>query len=364
MPQITLHNLCKTFANGITAIKDINICINDGEFIVVVGSSGSGKTTLLRIVAGIDKPSSGEVYFNENDVTNINPRDRNISMVFQSYSLYPHMRVYKNLAFPLEIKKVPKAEIFNKVKELSQKLGIYSLLDRKPSELSGGQRQRVALGRALIQSPDVILLDEPLSNLDTQLRYRIQNEILDIHNTIKKTFIYVTHDQIEAMKLGDRIVILEKGIVQQYGTGKELFELPNNLFVAGFLGYPRMNLIKSKIAIVNKTVEFQILNQTVRVHDEEMLKKVFKYDKQEVVVGVRPDEFECGDHNTNMRFFGSVIRSEYAGEKYNIYLSTNSDQICLSHYKEDIIENGRISFDIDLKRTRLFDVDTGQIISA
>ena len=243
MASLSLRHIYKIYPGNVTAVKDVNIEIKDKEFIVLVGPSGCGKSTTLRMIAGLEEISKGELYIGDRLVNDIAPKDRDIAMVFQNYALYPHMTVYENMAFGLKLRKVPKDEIDRKVKEAAKILDLSHLLDRKPKAMSGGQRQRVAMGRAIVRNPQVFLLDEPLSNLDAKLRAQMRTEISKIHKKLGTTFIYVTHDQTEAMTLGDRIVVMKDGIIQQIDTPQNLYERPGNKFVAGFLGSPQMNFI-------------------------------------------------------------------------------------------------------------------------
>jgi multiple sugar transport system ATP-binding protein len=243
MASISLRKLRKTYGNALTVVHDIDLEIKDKEFIILVGPSGCGKSTTLRMIAGLEEISSGELYIGDTLVNDIAPKDRDIAMVFQNYALYPHMTVYKNMAFGLELRKAPKAEIDRKVKEAAKILDIEHLLNRKPKALSGGQRQRVALGRAMVRDPSVFLLDEPLSNLDAKLRTTMRSEISKLHKRLETTFIYVTHDQVEAMTMADRIVVMRDGHIQQVDTPQNLYDHPCNMFVAGFIGSPQMNML-------------------------------------------------------------------------------------------------------------------------
>ena len=243
MSSLSLKNICKKYPNGFEAVKDFNLEIEDKEFIIFVGPSGCGKSTTLRMVAGLEDISSGELYIDGKLVNDVEPKDRDIAMVFQNYALYPHMTVYDNMAFGLKLRKVPKDEIDKKVREAAEILDLSALLDRKPKALSGGQRQRVAMGRAIVRKPKVFLMDEPLSNLDAKLRVQMRIEIAKLHQNLGTTIIYVTHDQTEAMTLGTRIVVMKAGIVQQVDTPQNLYEKPANLFVAGFMGSPQMNFL-------------------------------------------------------------------------------------------------------------------------
>ena len=247
MSSVTLKNICKSYSNGFNAVKNVNIDIKDKEFVVLVGPSGCGKSTTLRMIAGLEEISSGELHIGDRLVNDVDPKDRDIAMVFQNYALYPHLSVYDNMAFALKLRKLPKDEIDKKVKEAAKILDLEKVLDRKPKALSGGQRQRVALGRAIVRNPQVFLMDEPLSNLDAKLRTSMRTEISKLHKSLGTTFIYVTHDQVEAMTMADRIVVMKDGIVQQIATPQEIYDNPANMFVAGFIGAPQMNFINVSV---------------------------------------------------------------------------------------------------------------------
>ena len=246
MSNVILKNIKKTYDNNKTVINNINLEINDKEFVVLVGSSGCGKSTLLRMIAGLEDITEGEIYIGDNKVNNVAPKDRDIAFVFQSYALYPHMTVRENIAFGLKMRKTPKAEIDKKVKEAAEILNLTEYLDRKPKQLSGGQRQRVALGRAIVRNPKVFLMDEPLSNLDAKLRVQMRSEIKKLHEKLQTTFIYVTHDQTEALTMGDRVVVLNNGNIAQADTPENIYNNPSNTFVAGFIGSPQMNFINGR----------------------------------------------------------------------------------------------------------------------
>ncbi|MEG2653091.1 MAG: sn-glycerol-3-phosphate ABC transporter ATP-binding protein UgpC, partial [Ruthenibacterium sp.] len=247
MASISLKGIYKIYPGDVTAVSDFNLEIEDKEFIILVGPSGCGKSTTLRMIAGLEEISKGELYIGERLVNDVPPKDRDIAMVFQNYALYPHMTVYKNMAFGLELRKTPKDEIDKRVREAARVLDIEHLLDRKPKALSGGQRQRVALGRAMVRDPAVFLLDEPLSNLDAKLRTSMRTEIIKLHQKLGTTFVYVTHDQTEAMTMGDRIVVMKDGLIQQVDTPQNLYDYPCNMFVAGFIGSPQMNLLDATL---------------------------------------------------------------------------------------------------------------------
>ncbi len=303
---------------GVVAVQDFNIDIKDKEFIVLVGPSGCGKSTTLRMVAGLEDISDGQLYIDGKLCNDVEPKDRDIAMVFQSYALYPHLSVYDNIAFPLKIKKMPKEEIDKKVREAAETLDITQYLDRKPKNLSGGQRQRVAIGRAIVRNPKVLLMDEPLSNLDAKLRNQMRAEIIKLRKKIDTTFIYVTHDQVEAMTLGDRIVVMKDGFVQQIGTPQEVFNHPANLFVSGFIGTPQMNYFDAKL--VNKDDKYSVL-----VDDQEFELSKEKQDRlkakgvkeQDIVLGVRPDHMVLSDKGIKAK----VDVSELMGSSVHLHVT-------------------------------------------
>ena len=282
---------------GVVAVQDFNLEIADKEFIVLVGPSGCGKSTTLRMIAGLEEISGGELYIGDKLMNDVEPKDRDIAMVFQSYALYPHMTVYENMAFSLKLKKTPKDEIDRKVREAAEILDITQYLDRKPKALSGGQRQRVAIGRAIVRDPQVMLMDEPLSNLDAKLRNEMRAEIIKLRQRINTTFVYVTHDQTEAMTLGDRIVIMKDGFIQQIGTPQEVFDHPANLFVAGFIGTPQMNLFDAKLVKNGEKYAVAIGGVTVELSDEKQARlQANNVEPQDVTLGVRPDHLMlCAD---------------------------------------------------------------------
>ena len=292
MASLSLKNVCKVYPNGFVAVKDFNLEIADQEFIIFVGPSGCGKSTTLRMIAGLEEISSGELWIGDKLVNDVEPKDRDIAMVFQNYALYPHMSVYDNMAFGLKLRKVPKAEIDQSVHEAAKILDIEHLLDRKPKALSGGQRQRVAMGRAIVRSPKVFLMDEPLSNLDAKLRVQMRVEISKLHKRLQTTIIYVTHDQTEAMTLGTRIVVLKDGIIQQVDTPQNLYNTPNNIFVAGFIGSPQMNLIDATVAQEGSQVTLKMSDDVIIKLPAEKSKKLIDggYVGKTVVVGIRPED--------------------------------------------------------------------------
>ncbi|MBQ6728406.1 MAG: sn-glycerol-3-phosphate ABC transporter ATP-binding protein UgpC [Clostridia bacterium] len=294
MASLNLKNIYKVYPSGVTAVSDFNLDIEDKEFIVFVGPSGCGKSTTLRMIAGLEEISSGELYIDGNLVNNVAPKDRDIAMVFQNYALYPHMTVYDNMAFGLKLRKMPKAQIDQRVKEAARILGIEMYLSRKPKALSGGQRQRVALGRAIVREPKVFLLDEPLSNLDAKLRSQMRTEITKLHNRLATTFIYVTHDQVEAMTMGTRIVVMKDGFMQQVDTPINLYDHPINQFVAGFIGTPQMNFFTGRLTGTKNAVNIEFGLDKIRLPKDKVnlivnLEKYLNTDR-EIVFGIRPED--------------------------------------------------------------------------
>jgi len=288
MASLSLQHIYKIYSNGFEAVKDFNLEVADQEFIIFVGPSGCGKSTTLRMIAGLEEISSGEFYIDGKLMNDVEPKDRDIAMVFQNYALYPHMTVFDNMAFGLKLRKVPKDEIKQKVEEAARILDLEKLLDRKPKALSGGQRQRVAMGRAIVRNPKVFLMDEPLSNLDAKLRVQMRSEIASLHNRLKATIIYVTHDQTEAMTLGTRIVVLKDGVIMQVDSPQTLYNQPNNLFVAGFIGSPQMNFIDAVVKAEGDKVTLNF-DKTSIVLPAEKAAKVKAYDGKTVVMGIRPE---------------------------------------------------------------------------
>lgn len=303
---------------GVVAVQDFNIDIKDNEFIVLVGPSGCGKSTTLRMVAGLEDISGGELYIDGRLCNDVEPKDRDIAMVFQSYALYPHLTVYDNIAFPLKIAKISKEEIDKKVKEAAETLDITQYLNRKPKNLSGGQRQRVAIGRAIVRNPKVLLMDEPLSNLDAKLRNQMRAEIIKLRQKIDTTFIYVTHDQVEAMTLGDRIVVMKDGFVQQIGTPQEVFDHPVNLFVSGFIGTPQMNYFDAKLVIKNNSYFVIVDDQEFELSKEKQDRlKAKGVKEQDITLGVRPDHMVLADKGIKAK----VDVSELMGTSVHLHVT-------------------------------------------
>ena len=312
---------------GVVAVQEFNLDIKDKEFIVLVGPSGCGKSTTLRMIAGLEEISEGELYIGDRLVNDVAPKDRDIAMVFQNYALYPHMTVYENMAFALKLRHAPKDEIDKKVKEAAEILDITQYLGRKPKALSGGQRQRVAIGRAIVRDPQVMLMDEPLSNLDAKLRNQMRAEIIKLRERINTTFIYVTHDQTEAMTLGDRIVIMKDGFIQQIGTPQEVFNHPYNLFVATFIGTPQMNMFENaKLVKADGKYAVQLDNQTVVLSDEKQAKLAANnVAEQDVVLGVRPEHIEL----TAGGIEGKVDVSEMMGSTVHLHVTSMGRDVVL-----------------------------------
>ena len=289
MAQVTLRNLVKKFSEEVVAVNNVNLEIEDKEFVVLVGPSGCGKTTTLRMVAGLEDISAGEIYIGDRLVNDVPPKDRNIAMVFQNYALYPHMTVYKNMAFSLKLRRTPKDEIARRVKTAADILGIGDLLERKPKQLSGGQRQRVAVGRAIVRQPEVFLFDEPLSNLDAKLRVNMRAELIKLHDRLDATMIYVTHDQVEAMTMGDRIVVMRNGFIQQVGPPMEVYNQPQNQFVAGFIGSPPMNFLDARLVSDNGGLAVDIQGTRLPLPPQKV-KSAEAYTNKNVVFGIRPED--------------------------------------------------------------------------
>jgi multiple sugar transport system ATP-binding protein len=306
MGAIDIKSAGKIYPNGTRALEDVSITINDGEFVVLVGPSGCGKTTLLRMVAGLEDITEGEIAIGEKTVNEVAPKDRDIAMVFQNYALYPHMSVFDNMAFSLKLRKLPKNEVEKKVKDAAKTLEISELLDRKPKALSGGQRQRVAMGRAIVRNPQAFLMDEPLSNLDAKLRVQMRAELGQLHTQLQTTTLYVTHDQVEAMTMGDRVAVIRKGELQQIDTPREIYSNPKNIFVAGFIGSPSMNFVYAKIKSKDDVIELTFGDNQITYKDEKK-EKLKSFENKEIVLGIRPEAFEDG-HFANQSDYSESIK--------------------------------------------------------
>lgn len=364
MAGISLKNISKVYSDGTVAVNDLSLEIENKEFIILVGPSGCGKSTTLRMIAGLEDVTQGELKIGERVVNNIAPKDRNIAMVFQSYALYPHMSVYKNMAFGLELRKVPKDEIHKRVTEAAKILDIEHLLKRKPKALSGGQRQRVALGRAMVRSPDVFLLDEPLSNLDAKLRTAMRSEITKLHRRLETTFVYVTHDQTEAMTMADRIVVMKDGIVQQVDTPQNLYKSPVNKFVAGFIGSPAMNFIICKSDIINGEAKIILNDSVIPVKNDKLSSKLKKSSNIDLIMGIRPEDITIDNRylkeNPDSYISADVEVIEPMGSETYLYVEYFSDRLVSRINNEENLKVGeKVKLAVKSEKIHLFDRNTG-----
>lgn len=374
MASLSLRNVYKRYPGGVTAVSDFNLEIKDKEFIILVGPSGCGKSTTLRMVAGLEEISDGEVYIGDRLVNDVAPKDRDIAMVFQNYALYPHMTVFDNMAFGLKLRKTPKDEIKRRVEEAARILDIAHLLERKPKALSGGQRQRVALGRAIVREPKVFLLDEPLSNLDAKLRAQMRTEISKLHQRLGTTFIYVTHDQTEAMTMGTRIVVMKSGVVQQVDTPQNLYLYPCNLFVAGFIGSPQMNFVESKIIKEGDDfyVEFGSEDTKTRAGVKYKVKlpaeknkddRLVPYIDKEVIMGIRPEHVHNEEDllaiHTDGIIEADVEVTELMGAETYLYMNCEGQAINARVAPTNTARPGdKIKIALEPSKIHLFDKDT------
>ena len=364
MASLSLTNVCKVYPNGFEAVKDFSLEVEDQEFIIFVGPSGCGKSTTLRMIAGLEEISSGELKIDGRVVNDVEPKDRDIAMVFQNYALYPHMTVYDNMAFGLKLRKVPKDEIDKKVREAAKILDLEKLLDRKPKALSGGQRQRVAMGRAIVRNPKVFLMDEPLSNLDAKLRVQMRIEISKIHQRLGATIIYVTHDQTEAMTLGTRIVVMKDGVVQQVDTPQALYNTPCNLFVAGFIGSPQMNFMDAKCTIKGERVTLNFEKTSVVLPPAKAKKLIDGgYNGKTVVMGIRPEDI--GDSQIEIEahkdavFETDVTGYELLGSEVLLYFNVAGTAMTAKVDSRTTARMGdHITLAIDPEKIHCFDKET------
>ena len=367
MAQVTLKNVTKVFASNVVAVKEVNLNIADEEFMVIVGPSGCGKTTTLRMIAGLEEITDGTIVIGKNIVNDIPPKDRDIAMVFQNYALYPHMTVYQNMAFGLKLRKFPKAQIKRRVEETVKMLGIKELVNRKPKALSGGQRQRVALGRAIVRNPKAFLFDEPLSNLDAKLRVSTRAELKALHNKLRTTSIYVTHDQAEAMTLGDRICVMYDGTVQQTAEPMEVYDRPLNRFVAGFLGTPPMNFFDGRIEIKEGKSYFLIENDVVLLPDH-VKESISAYYDKKMVFGIRPENlslipYQGQSENT---ILSKVQVVEPLGDRMDVHLETSNEGRFIVNIDPHIkVKAGdSVKIHIDVKKLHIFEQgDTGRNVT-
>lgn len=363
MGSVNIDQVSKVYEEGIKAVNNASLKIEDKEFLVLVGPSGCGKSTLLRMIAGLEEISAGTISISGQVVNNTPPKDRNIAMVFQNYALYPHMTVYENMAFGLKLRKYPKEEIKSRVNEAAQLLDLVDFLDRKPKALSGGQRQRVAVGRAIVRKPEVFLFDEPLSNLDAKLRVQMRIELTKLHRRLNVTVVYVTHDQVEAMTMGDRIVVMNKGVIQQVDTPLNVYNHPKNLFVAGFIGSPAMNFFdgqisqKEKLCFSNSDFELNL--------PQALVSRLESYRDKTVRMGVRPEHLElrltAGSGSAAIKARVEVI--ELMGNESYIYLRTKHHHLTVrSNEFPDIKPDSEVFFEPDYNRLHFFDLDSGKVI--
>ncbi len=391
MGAIDIKSAGKIYPNGTRALEDVSITINDGEFVVLVGPSGCGKTTLLRMVAGLEDITEGEISIGDKTVNDVAPKDRDIAMVFQNYALYPHMSVFDNMAFSLKLRKLPKDEIDKKVKDAAKTLEISELLDRKPKALSGGQRQRVAMGRAIVRNPQAFLMDEPLSNLDAKLRVQMRAELGQLHTQLQTTTLYVTHDQVEAMTMGDRVAVIRKGELQQIDTPREIYLNPRNIFVAGFIGSPSMNFVYADVGVKNGSIELSFGNDQIDYNGKK-LDELKSFENKEIVMGIRPEAFEDGNYANESEFSESIkvsvslleqlgsdsyihfykdikpVQTEAIeeiladdGEDISI-LGDNTKFIARINPNSTVVEGEEIELKIDPSKLHFFNPDTGDAI--
>ncbi len=364
MASLSLKNICKVYPNGFEAVKDFNLEIEDKEFIIFVGPSGCGKSTTLRMVAGLEEISSGELTIDGKIVNDVEPKDRDIAMVFQNYALYPHMTVFDNMAFGLKLRKVPKAEIKKKVEEAAKILDLDKLLDRKPKALSGGQRQRVAMGRAIVREPKVFLMDEPLSNLDAKLRVQMRAEIASLHQRLGATIIYVTHDQVEAMTLGTRIVVLKDGVIQQVDSPQKLYNEPDNLFVAGFIGSPQMNFLDAVCKVEGEKVTLKFGDGSVVLPPAKAKKLIAgKYDGKTVVLGIRPEDIDDSqialETHKDSIFTTKVTGYELLGSEVLLYYNINGSNMTAKVDSRTPARLGdSVKLAMDVEKIHVFDKET------
>lgn len=366
MAKVTLQHIYKRYGQNITAVNDFNLEIQDREFLVLVGPSGCGKSTTLRMIAGLEEISEGDLYIGDRRVNDVAPKDRDIAMVFQSYALYPHMNVYENMAFGLKMRKFAKAEIDQRIQEAARILDISHLLNRKPKALSGGQRQRVALGRAIVRDPQVFLMDEPLSNLDAKLRVQMRTEILKLHQRLTTTFIYVTHDQTEAMTMGDRIVVMKDGLIQQVATPTEIYNHPKNQFVASFIGSPSMNLIQGSLSEDAGQLFFEGTGVKVQLPEDKatIIRKNQSVGKN-VTFGIRPEDIYCDHQFMEANPFSSALQVEVdvvenMGSELFVYFNNigNNQMVARVDAREALKPRMAVAFGMDLSKCHLFDSET------
>lgn len=367
MASISIRNISKIYPGDVLAVDDCSLEIPDKEFVILVGPSGCGKSTMLRMIAGLEEITKGELFIGDRLVNDVPPKNRDIAMVFQNYALYPHMTVYKNMAFALKLAKTPKAEIDRRVKEAAKILDIEHLLSRKPKALSGGQRQRVALGRAMVRNPAVFLLDEPLSNLDAKLRTSMRTELIKLHKKLETTFVYVTHDQTEAMTMGDRIVVMNHAVVQQVDTPQQLYDKPRNMFVAGFIGSPQMNFIDAVLKKEGDRFVVEVENDKLYIPAEKVKEEMNHYIDREIKLGIRPEDIYDDEAfisaNPDATLNADVEVSELMGSEVYLYLKYSDNTLTARVAPTTKSRTGdKIRIGLDMKNCHLFDVDTEDAI--
>lgn len=360
MARVVLRGVNKSFG-GVHAVCDFNLEVADGEFVVLVGPSGCGKTTTLRMIAGLELPTSGEIFIGDRFVNDLPPKDRDVAMVFQNYALYPHMDVYENMAFGLRVRRLPRSEIDRRVRSAASLLGLQDLLHRKPRELSGGQRQRVALGRAIVRNPSVFLMDEPLSNLDAQLRVQMRAELIKIHDEVRATTVYVTHDQVEAMTMGHRIVVMKDGMIQQVATPQEVYTLPANVFVARFIGSPPMNLLSGCLREEGGSFWFESGEFRLPIP---WCQVALRGGSRDVLLGVRPEHVRVhggsDPHPTGVRLRGTVEVVESLGSEAYVHVALGASRlVARSSWSEAPRRGDTVTVFVDVERGHLFDAATG-----
>lgn len=369
MSEIILKDICKNYENGFQAVKNFNLEIRDGELVVFVGPSGCGKSTTLRMVAGLEEISDGELWIGDKLVNYLEPKERDLAMVFQSYALYPQMNVYDNIAFSLQVRKVPKKEVKRRVHKTAQLLGLEELLKRRPKDLSGGQKQRVAIGNAIIREPEVLLMDEPLSNLDAKLRTQMRVELANIHKKLQNTIIYVTHDQTEAMTLGDRIVVMNQGLIQQADTPQNLYDFPVNRFVAGFIGSPSMNFIQGT-PMERLGIPCLVTMDNQKIELPEYLWKILTrrgYEGRKIELGIRPEHFQedpCGtDLDRESKLEVEITARELLGSEIILHFTYDGTDCCARVSGNSPLNKGdKVTLWINMSCISAFDMETGENI--
>lgn len=364
MSSITFEHIRKVYDNNVEVVKDFNLKIEDKEFVILVGPSGCGKSTTLRMIAGLEEITDGKLSIGEKVVNDIAPKDRDIAMVFQNYALYPHMSVFKNMAFGLELRKTPKDEIKKRVEWAANVLDIAHLLDRKPKALSGGQRQRVALGRAMVRNPSVFLLDEPLSNLDAKLRIQMRTELIKLHKQLETTFVYVTHDQVEAMTMGTRIVVMKDGNIMQVDDAKTLYNHPNNLFVAGFIGAPQMNFINAKLEKSGEKWIAEFEKYKLELSNNISYKINDSYNGKEVIIGIRPENILLHKEKIIESYIEAIIDViEMVGSESYLYSNIGETQITIRiNSNDDFKRDEKVYMELDMNKMHIFDKETEENI--